>query len=500
MRKLYLLLFLFVLSISLGAQSINGEIVETNQDYKIVKVWGTHEERGYAAGYLMAEGIYDIYNNYLLPAFGSYYDIARNLILSDLHIKYDSIYIYEATAMAQGINDALDSDFDYLDVLLSNSFLDLQNFLGKKNLGLENGCSSLISWGSATNNTDLNGKSVISRHLDWADQDAIIRNQVIVVHFPSEENEQPWLLIGFAGQMSVLSGLNQSGVAVMQHNLADVHASASINNAYEPIWFSLRKAIEMDDYNQDGANNALDINAVINQNINGYADAFIITGVASSIFEDDEEIASIIEVAPSSPFITIRNTDYEDNIPDKNLYAANFSIARNDMLHFCERYDSIMLYIGEGINIGTQENWDLMLNHSSSCAFGGWGNIQFMQFVPDNDFLRIAFHSVGGPQACANIPYEFSTTELFQIPVGVNQILSYQQLSVYPNPAKTEINIYIPNLGNEEFIIISNVDGRIVKTATVHNGVNKIFIDDLRSGLYFIKLEKSGLSSKLIVN
>jgi hypothetical protein len=499
MKKILFLSLFIIHVISVDAQSINGQIVESTDEYQIIKVWGTHEERGYAAGYLMADGIYDIFSNYLLPAFGSYYDIARNLMQTDMHIKIDSIYIYEAAAMAQGVNDALDSDFDYIDVLLANSFLDLQNFLGKKNLGLENGCSSLISWGSATENTDLNGKSVISRHLDWNDQPAIVRNQVIVVHFPSEENEQPWLLIGFAGQMSVLSGLNQNGLALMQHNLADVHTSASINKAYEPIWFSLRKAIEMNDFNQDGFNNALDINAVINQNINGYADAFIITGVASAIFEDDEEIASIIEVAPSSPFITIRNTDYEDYIPDKNLYAANFSIARNDLLHFCDRYDSIMHYIGDGLNIGTQENWNLMLNHSSSCAFGGWGNIQFMQYVPENNFLRIAFHSIGGPQACENIPYEFSTTDLFQIPVDVEKNASENNLVLYPNPAETELNIYVPEFVQEDFVLISNADGRLIKTIPVRKGKSKISIDDLKPGLYLIKLKKAGLKSKLII-
>jgi hypothetical protein len=229
-----------------------------------VKVWGTHEERGYAVGFLLGENVNDLFENYLMPAFGSYYSMARNLMATDAHIKIDSIYIYEAMGMAEGLNASgeMDMTVDYIDVLLANSFLDFQNFLGK-GLGLDNGCSSLISWGDATAGTDLDGKCVISRHLDWDDQPVIIRNQVMIVHFPAEEDEQPWLLIGFAGQMSVLSGLNQSGVAVMQHMLSDEYTGASLNKSYEPVWFTMRKAIESADYNGDGVNNCLDINDAV---------------------------------------------------------------------------------------------------------------------------------------------------------------------------------------------------------------------------------------------
>ncbi len=41
-----------------------------------------------------------------------------------------------------------------------------------------------MSWGDATIGTCLDGKSVISRHLDWTPDPAITENQAIVIHIP----------------------------------------------------------------------------------------------------------------------------------------------------------------------------------------------------------------------------------------------------------------------------------------------------------------------------
>jgi len=500
MKKIFVLVFSLVLFSQIYSQEVNGIIVSSDEQFKVVKVWGTHEERGYAVGFLLADGVDDLMQNYLFPAFGTYYSMARTLLETETHIKIDSVYIYEAMAMADGLNASgeMSDEVDYIDVLLANAFLDFQNFVGK-GLGLDNGCSSLISWGDATAGTDLDGKSVISRHLDWDDQPVIIRNQVMVIHFPEEENEQPWLLIGFAGQMSVLSGLNSSGVAVMQHMLSDEYTGAQTFSAYEPIWFSLRKAIETVDYNSDGNNNCLDINAVVNQNYNGYADSYIITGVAPASEGDDSKIATIIEVTPSEPYITIRNTDYEDGIPSQNLYAANWTIARNNYLHYCVRYNAVMENIGEGTLIGKHENWQIMLDYSSACGFGGTGNIQFMQYVPEDNYLRLSYHTTGGIQACENSAVEFNTIELFEMPVIVKQPDYKSKLKTYPNPAANEIFIYVPSNIQNDICEIYNSLGAVVMTISVNGGDNRIDIPSLKPGSYFIQLKSSGLKSRFVV-
>ncbi|MBP7077258.1 MAG: hypothetical protein KBB11_09455 [Bacteroidales bacterium] len=500
MKKIILSIFLFFFFQQIFAQTINGEVLYSDDQFEVIVVHGTHSERGYAVGFLLADRIADIFNSYLLPAFGSYYETGRMLIQTDAHISIDDDYKTEAEAMADAINDAgvMEMEVDYVDILLANSFLDLQNFVGK-DLGLDNGCSSFINWGEATQGTSLNGTPVISRHLDWSNQQAIIRNQVLVVHIPSEENLQPWLLIGFAGQMSVLSGLNASGVAVMQHVLSDVNASASFSKGYEPIWFSLRKAIECDDFNNDGNNDALDIDSVAMQNHYGYADSYIITGVAGSYIGENERAATIIEVAPASPYATVRNTDYDDNIPGTNLYAANYAIARNNAQHYCTRYNGVKNNMGDGTMIGIEENWNIMLDYSSMCALHTSGNIQFMQYIPSLHELRLSYHTLDGDQACENEAVIFDTDVLFQLNSNISAEKPGQLAGVIYTTGNS-VFIKLPHGVATDTLKIYNSSGIMVQSFQVVDGINYFARSELMPGMYIMHLTNCRLTSKTILD
>jgi hypothetical protein len=496
MKKVCLIIIIIIAAKLISAQTVNGEIMWHDSQFKVLKVWGNHYERGYAMGYLLAENINDLRDNYLLPAFGDQYQYAR--LLFDYNVlQIDDIYINEATGVADGYNerDISESTVDYIDVLIANSFLDIQNF-SSAGLGLDNGCSSLLSWGNATEGTELDGKSVITRHLDWDNQSTIIRNQVMIIHLPSEPDEQAWLLIGFAGQISVLSGLNESGVAVMQHMLADVYAGAQLQNTYEPVWFSLRKAIETKDYNNDGRNDAEDVNSVIMEQENGYADSYIITALSPYYNSTNAQIASIIEVSPAEPYITVRNTDYADSIAGDNLYAANYSIARNDMVNLCMRYEAVMNNMGDGSNLSAENQWDIMLNYSSSCAFNGYGNIQFMQYIPEDNYLKLAYHTITGLQACENIALEFNTDTLFDISNLANSFL-YNDISIRPNPANNNVQILCSDNYDSLRISIFTLTGKLVKCETITCLNNNINISELEGGVYFIKINNR-ITKKLI--
>ena len=239
------------------AQDANGVILSDTGNITIIKVWGTHQQRGFAVGYLLADKIKNLYEGYIKPQFGSNLSVAKQTIQQGIHISVDEIYKQETQGMIEGITAAgvtMAAGTDYLDILVANSFLDLQGLGGSfTNMTFGTGCSSFMSWGDATMSSDLQGKSVISRHLDWEVNSVLNANQVIIIHYPSEANEQPWFLIGFAGQLSVLSGINNSGVCAFQHMMSGSGLGSGLyNKAYEPIWFSTRKALETNDYNGDG--------------------------------------------------------------------------------------------------------------------------------------------------------------------------------------------------------------------------------------------------------
>lgn len=67
---------------------------------------------------------------------------------------------------------------------------------------------------------------------------------------------------------------------------------------------------------------------------------------------------------------------------------------------------------------------------------------------------------------------------------GVSQAKVSNNLSIYPNPAETHINLS-ENLSGDA--IIYNADGRIVKQTYVYG--NKVNVSDLTSGLYIIAIE-----------
>ncbi|RLD57872.1 MAG: hypothetical protein DRJ05_09005, partial [Bacteroidetes bacterium] len=378
------ILFIVIAFSSTFSQVVKGYIVSDSANLTVVKIWGTHEERGFAYGYLLGDKISDMVTGYMQPVFGGFLDDARQIIIDGEDLSIDSVFVYEAMALIDGMNAAGTNvaNIDYVDGLVFNSFLDVVKLLGMSAEGP--GCSSLMSWGDATMGTDLDGKSVISRHLDWSPNSTLINNQVLVIHVPSEEDEQTWAMVGFAGQMSVLSGFNQN-LAVFQHMMSDFAGVPTHGLGYEPVWLTMRKAIEKADYNNDGENNTADLRDAVNGNTMGFADGFIITALAPSTSGDDGLIALVAEVAPQNPKITFRDNSYSDNIPGDNLYAANSEIKRNNSNNYCTRYYAVINAIGDGTEIGSEENWQIMRDNSN----GSSGNIQFMQFIPELDIFKI---------------------------------------------------------------------------------------------------------------
>jgi hypothetical protein len=481
MKKLITFLLLIQACLAnVSAQDIKGIIVADTANLTILKVWGTHEERGFAYGYLIGDQISNMVTGYMLPVFGENMNAARQIIIDGEDLVIGQEYVDEAIAVIEGMNAAGTNyaDIDYIDGLVFNSFLDIVKLLGMTVDGP--GCSSLMSWGDATAGTDLDGKSVISRHLDWTPNPTIINNQVIVVHFPSETDEQPFVIIGFAGQMSVLSGFN-STTAVFQHMMSDFTASSVQGVGFEPVWLTLRKAIEKLDYNNDGFNNTRDVRDAIGSNPMGYADGYIITALAPSSAGADSLVALVAEVTPQPPLITFRGNEYSDLIPGDNLYAANYEIKRNNHNHYCTRYYAVVNAIGAGTGIGSEENWQIMRDYSNA----SYGNIQFMQFIPETDVFRISVHREGSP-AYLKPPVEFAISELLDLPVGTNNNQNLSESIFFPNPVQNNLYLQLEINEQSQIFRIFSITGNLLQEGTIQNKTQSISVKHLQSGVYFL--------------
>lgn len=408
MKKMFLTTFLISLfPVLLSAQSVNGIIYSDTAGILVVKIWGTHQERGYALGYLTGDRITDVILNYVKPEFGPFYTLARNTILQGNDLSIPTDYNDEAQAIIDGMDAAgfNTGNLDKTDILVGNTFLDITNLLSL-NMGMN--CSALMSWNDATAGTDLNGTSVVTRHLDWEYSTVLNRNHIVTVHFPSEAGEHKWLLTGFSGMMSVLSGFNPD-FSAFQNMMDDYPTPGLHNKQYMPIWFALRKALEAEDYNGDGNRDVMDVRSALQDCPNGFADGFIISALARS-HPVDSLVALVAELAATNPTHTFRSSSYPDSIPGDNLYTANYQIARNNLMHFCSRYNGIRNHIGNGTMISTDTSWNLMRDWSHLP-----NNIQFMQYAPEVDLFRLSVRT-GTSLPYQIEPVTFSINDLFDNP------------------------------------------------------------------------------------
>lgn len=481
---------LLALAFFAAAQQPKGVIYADTGGILVVKVWGTHSDRGYALGYLTGDRITDVIVNYIKPSFGIFYTMARNTVTQGNDLSIPPEYDTEAQAVIDGMNAAgtNTASLDKTDILVGNTFLDISNLLS---IDMGMNCSELMSWNEATAGTDLNGTPVVTRHLDWEYSAVLNRNNIITVHFPGEPNESKWLLAGFSGMIGVLSGLSPD-VGVFQ-NMMDDYTSVGLHNKhYTPIWFALRRAIEASDYNGDGHRDVSDVRSALTDCTAGFSDGFIISALAKSN-PADSLVAMVAEITSTSPMHTFRSSAYPDSIPGDNLYTANYQIARNNLMHFCTRYNGIRNHIGDGTLIGRDTSWNLMKTWSHLST-----NTQFMQFAPEADLFRMSIYRNGQP-AYQNDPVEFSLAALFNDPTtGTGNPPSAPALSCRYDPLSSSL-IVRSDPGIEHLELFDLTGRRMVSAGPFAGKAVSVPVTGLKPGIYLVRVTARGSSRCLKV-
>jgi hypothetical protein len=72
--------------------------------------------------------------------------------------------------------------------------------------------------------------------------------------------------------------------------------------------------------------------------------------------------------------------------------------------------------------------------------------------------------------------------------------------TMYPNPAKSQVNINIENLVGTSNMIVTDLYGKVVKSQTLSMGNNEIDVSRLSGGIYFVSVNTSeGKTTKKLI-
>ncbi|MEF3694565.1 MAG: FlgD immunoglobulin-like domain containing protein [Candidatus Cloacimonadota bacterium] len=485
-----------VLAFPLGAQ-VNGVLSEV-EGKTILKVWGDHYERGYAQGYLMAGRILTIMDDYFYHSICGNSSQTYNYILNYYNARFvvEGPYQMEATGVMEGIaasgnslwHNGLNRNLNATDLLMINAIVDLSplrnDLMGTDDLVL--GCSSLSSWGQATQDDPvLQGALIHTRLLDWTPHSALIANPVLIVHFPTEENEQPWASFTYPGLLGALSAINiQDNAAFL--NMGNTHGGSNFTGM-KHVLLAIREGLEKVDYNGDSSHNMEDLQDLLE------ASTFRAGTIIHSIWDQDPGQEPV--VFECNNYGTWTRTQHEESgLPTDHLAATNhFRLMIEPTA--CYRYTNLINALAADSLLSLAEHRPLL-----TTAAGVSTNLMAIQFIPSLNQVTWSTATSTSP-GYQNPEVLLNTEQIFTFPTSNHDpsLIPGISLSSFPNPMQDGGSILI-KLEEEAnpALEIYNLRGQLIRSfhpGALSRGTHQINWDGrdqsgkpAASGIYLLKL------------
>jgi hypothetical protein len=248
MRRLSILLLFLCLSMApleakdapaAAAVEITGRF-EVRDGQRVLTLWGTPRERGFAQGYLTAERIVDgigsDFERVLGPLIGLYKTLVRTAVVP--RFAFDDAEIEELEGLYEGLKarlpdeklviSALGRPVDLTDLKALNTFGDWYGL----------GCSSLAVWGNLTEG----GKPLVGRNFDFPGFGLVLSHQIVVVRAPRGEHRGQ-VGVSYPGCIGTLTGMNSDGVFVAVHDVR-VKSTLAALRPNVPRLLAVRRILE----------------------------------------------------------------------------------------------------------------------------------------------------------------------------------------------------------------------------------------------------------------
>ncbi|MFH1049491.1 MAG: T9SS type A sorting domain-containing protein [bacterium] len=472
-KILIIFLFELLLGANLTSQEIKGD-TSSIDDIKIIKVWGTHQERGFAYGYLLAGQIVDLIDNYLFAEV-FYNDLQmyeNNIQLLKTNFNFDEKYLIEARAIidgmiAAGYGSELQQLFkrvpDVNDMIFVNTIVEFAYL----------GCSSLALWGEKTQYNNVDAVLIYTRNLDWTKSNVLIRNQLITVHIPEESDEQPWISFGFPGLFGILSGINQSGVGAFLH-LGNIGSFAKTSGFFHPIFLSIRNGIESKDFDGNQNCNTSDVEQSIKEKQT--AGGFIVNVVGKRANSD-----SVIVVEVNNFDGCTMRTSSENTTLSGSVIASTNHFRKLYPPVDCYRYDNIESILkGTNEKVNDSDSWQILTD-----AAGVPNALQTIQYLPDYGLIKLAVANITTPSHQREA-HQLYLNELTSIDDSYKKF-DKEKIILYPNPMDDKLYIESQNLIKN--ITVYNFLGQILMSKRVNAYKCETDLNNILPGLYFITID-----------
>jgi len=330
---------------------IHGRLTEV-KGQRVLHVWGTPQQMGYAHGALLRESIVSVLDGYAL-------EVIPPSTLETAGAIYGAVADIpaplrdEAEAIVEGMRDHGGADIPSLgreltanDLLVVNAMTDL----------LAIGCSSLSAWGEGTDDAIGDGARIV-RNLDWSTDSELLENQVLIAYEPSNPDRQKVLSVAFAGYIGCLSCMNEAGVSAL-FNMGYGDGAASIGEAmkgFAPSNLMLRDVLERRDVDGDGKSTAEDVEAAVREQT--HAGSWILHVLEPNAIakQNERAPARILEVEADG----VHTRAPESGGLGPSMLAATNHLRGKDGPEACWRYDRIERTAKRKESFERDSMWDL---------------------------------------------------------------------------------------------------------------------------------------------
>jgi len=429
---IFIPLFLMFEVISAPAKTVQGELVTVNGK-RVLRVWGSNYDMGYAHGYLLADEIVMFLEDFMLGQLLDVNNYAKTSLLLKAYTKMPPAYWREIQGIYDGMTDALGRQglyssnlnriFQPIDIFAWNMIPEIfRLYFNSKILDVvePQACSSISGWGEGT----PDGNLVFARNLDFGSPgDILEKNALIIAYRPSLFFKYDWVSIAWPGYIGCLSGMNQRGIGAtlnlgnQQPDLDELLLTIDgvyigIPRYYSSITFTLRQAIEnwpLLFHMQDPIGNLY--RSIDRIHIAGSFDLHVFMPYSSINFIADQP-AAIIEC--SNQGIALRTAE-ENEDADPQLFSENYLAVTNHHRKLadpvaCPRYDKLVGLL----NKTTMLDMNTALDYERQVAqkTEPFNTTYIVGFMPDTLEMWVSFAEEGKTVAEAE-PAHFFWEELF---------------------------------------------------------------------------------------